>query len=158
VGVTMRHGKEPRQQTFADLVQEATWSETDASRSGQYAPRPGGFNAAGEFFDPDGIKLRLVAEGATEDEAQALIEAGAAVVAKGAGVAAPMATARRSGSPMTNCATSAGAWRPGILDATAPLPGSTSGRMTTARLCSLTGTCPGATRSCSNRPLLPRWH
>lgn len=77
--------KSPRQQPFADLVQEPTWSETDASRSGQYAPRPGGFNAAGEFFDPDGIKLRLVAEDATEDEAQALIEAGAAVVAEGCG-------------------------------------------------------------------------
>ena len=71
--------KSPRQQTFAELVQAPTWSETDASRSGQYAPRPGGFNGAGEFFDPDGIKLRLVAKHATEHEAQALIEAGAAV-------------------------------------------------------------------------------
>jgi hypothetical protein len=35
------------------------------------------------------------------------------------------------------------------------LPGSTSGRMTTARLCSLTGTCPGATFSRNNRPLPP---
>jgi len=36
--------KSPRQQTFADLTQEPTWSETNASRSGQYAPRPGRFN------------------------------------------------------------------------------------------------------------------
>ena len=75
----------PRQRTFADLTQEPTWSETDASRSGQYEPRPGGFNGAGEFFDPDGIKLRLVAEDATEDEAQALIDGGAVVVAEGCG-------------------------------------------------------------------------
>jgi hypothetical protein len=74
--------RSPRRQTFADLVQEPTWSETDASHSGQYAPRPGRFNGAGEFFDPDGIKLRLVAEHATKDEAQALIESGAAVVAE----------------------------------------------------------------------------
>ena len=46
------------------------------------APRPGGCNGAGEFFDPDGIKLGLVAKDATGDEAQALIESGAAVVAE----------------------------------------------------------------------------
>jgi hypothetical protein len=64
--------KSPRRQTFADLAQEPTWSETDVSRSGQYALRAGGFSAAGEFFDPDGIKLRLVAEDATPDPSPTL--------------------------------------------------------------------------------------
>ncbi|MBC9823923.1 hypothetical protein [Terrabacter sp. MAHUQ-38] len=78
-------GKSRRRQAFADLVKEPTWSQTDASRSGQHAPRRGGFNAAGEFFDVDGSKLHRVAEDVTEEEAQKLLEAGAAVVAEGCG-------------------------------------------------------------------------
>lgn len=73
-------GKSRQRQTFADLVKKPTWSETDASRSGQHAPRPGGFNAAGEFFDLDGKSLHLVSGDVTEGEAQTLVEAGAGVV------------------------------------------------------------------------------
>ncbi|XGX79149.1 hypothetical protein LQK93_01948 [Terrabacter sp. BE26] len=76
----MRHGKRRWRPTFADLVREPTWSETDASSTGQHAPRPGGFNAAGEFFDLDGKSLHLVSEDVTEEEAQALLEAEAGVV------------------------------------------------------------------------------
>ena len=71
--------------TFADLIKQPTWSQTDAPRKGQHAPRPGRFNGAGEFFDLNGSQLSLVAENVTEEEAQALLEAGAAVVAETCG-------------------------------------------------------------------------
>jgi hypothetical protein len=56
------------------------WSESEAAVSGQHAPRPGKFNAAGEFFDPDGLRLHPVQEAATPEEAQRLVRAGALVV------------------------------------------------------------------------------
>lgn len=77
--------KSGRRQTFADLLKEPTWSEIPASRSGRHAPRPGRFNGAGEFFDPDGVELLLVAEDVTAEEAQELVEVGAAVAAEGCG-------------------------------------------------------------------------
>ncbi len=73
-------GKRHQRQTFADLVKQPTWSQTDVSRTGQHAPRPGRFNAAGDFFDLDGERLQLVAEGVTEQQAQDLCDAGASVV------------------------------------------------------------------------------
>ena len=77
-----RMAKSPRQPTFADLVRQPTWSETDAAHSGSHAPRPGRFNAAGDFFDLAGRKLRLVAEDVAPGEAKALVDAGARVVAE----------------------------------------------------------------------------
>ncbi|MCW4602084.1 hypothetical protein ON003_11055 [Janibacter hoylei] len=76
--------KKPRE-TFADLVQKPTWSQTKASHRGRNASRAGTFNQAGEFFDPDGRELRLVTEEATEAEAQACVDAGASVVAESCG-------------------------------------------------------------------------
>ena len=73
-------GKRHQRQTFADLVKQPMWSETNASRKGQQAPRPGRFNAAGDFFDLDGNRLQLVSEDVTEEEAQNLLDAGASVV------------------------------------------------------------------------------
>ena len=40
--------KDPRQQTFADLVHEPTWSETDASQ--MYKPPPPAFFLRGRFL------------------------------------------------------------------------------------------------------------
>jgi hypothetical protein len=77
--------KSQRKPTFADLAQQPTWSETDASRSGRHALRPGQFNAAGEFFDPAGVRLRLVVEDASEADAQTLVESGALVAAEECG-------------------------------------------------------------------------
>src|SRR6478735_11621475 len=71
--------------TFADLVKEPTWSQGDASRKGLHAPRPGRFNGAGEFFDPSGSQLKLVAGDITEEEAQRLLEAGAAIAYEACG-------------------------------------------------------------------------
>lgn len=71
--------------TFADLVKQPTWSESEAAVTGQHAPRPGRFNAAGEFFDPDGMRLRPVQGDATPEEAQRLVSAGALVVYESCG-------------------------------------------------------------------------
>lgn len=72
--------KTSRAKTFVELAAEPTWSETPASRTGKYASRPGGVNPAGEFFDPDGVKLELQVEDASTDQAQQAVDAGAAVV------------------------------------------------------------------------------
>ena len=77
--------KSPRRSTFADLVQQPTWSETKAAHTGSHAPRPGSFNAAGDFFDPAGRKLRLAAADIEPEQAKALVEAGAMVVAEACG-------------------------------------------------------------------------
>lgn len=77
--------RKPTGPSFADLVKEPTWSQSDASRSGRHASRPGRFNGAGEFFDPSGSQLQLVAENITAEEAQQLLEAGAALVAESCG-------------------------------------------------------------------------
>ncbi len=61
--------KNPRRQTFADLVKEPTWSETNPSRTGRNAPRLGAVNAAGEFFDLTGLVLDLVHEEVSPAEA-----------------------------------------------------------------------------------------
>ncbi len=71
--------------TFADLVKEPTWSQSESSRTGQHAPRPGRFNGADQFFDPSGSRLKLVAESITEEEAQRLLEDGAALVSEACG-------------------------------------------------------------------------
>ncbi|GAA2485351.1 hypothetical protein [Terrabacter carboxydivorans] len=80
----MRKRKQPGA-TFADLVKEPTWSQSDASRSGQHAPRPGRFNGAGEFFDLSGSQLELVVGNVPAEEAQRLLEAGAALVSESCG-------------------------------------------------------------------------
>jgi hypothetical protein len=77
--------KNARRQTFADLIKAPTWSQSKASAGGQYAPRPGRFNRAGEFFDPAGHKLLLRDEDIPVEEAQRLVNAGALVVAEGCG-------------------------------------------------------------------------
>lgn len=77
--------RNPRRQTFADLVTRPTWSETEAPRTGRHVPRPGRFNGAGEFFDPDGHRLLLQEEDASVEEAQRLVDAGALVVAESCG-------------------------------------------------------------------------
>ena len=74
-----------RAKTFAELAIEPTWSETDAARQGKYAPRPGGVNPAGEFFDLQGRKLHLEQADATEREVQEAVDAGALVVAEACG-------------------------------------------------------------------------
>lgn len=77
--------KGAKRQVFADIVKEPTWSETSAAHSGLYAPRPGGVNGAGEFFDPDGELLHLVATSVSPGRAQRLIDAGALVVVETCG-------------------------------------------------------------------------
>lgn len=95
----------PRRQTFADLVKEATWSETAASRSGRYAPRPGGVSPAGEFFDPEGLVLSVIEEDVSVEEAKRRVDAGALIVAEscgcggGPGGCAPRWRARRTARP-----------------------------------------------------------
>jgi hypothetical protein len=74
-----------RRQTFADLVKEPTWSQTEASRGGRYAARPGRFNGAGEFFDPAGQRLLLREDDIEVEEAQRLVDGGALVVAESCG-------------------------------------------------------------------------
>ncbi len=77
--------KSPRRETFADLVNQPTWSETKESRTGQYSARPGAVNVAGEFFDPTGHQLPLQEEDASVEEAQRLVDAGALVIAEDCG-------------------------------------------------------------------------
>ncbi len=72
--------KGARRQVFVDLLKEPTWSETVAAHSGRYAPRPGGVNGAGEFFDPDGLLLHLVAEQVSPQDAQRMVDSGAQVL------------------------------------------------------------------------------
>jgi hypothetical protein len=72
--------RKPKTPTFKDLVQQPTWSEGVKSRTGANAVRPGGFNAAGEFFDPSGEVLHLADEDVAPDVAQRLVDAGALVV------------------------------------------------------------------------------
>ncbi len=58
--------------TFADLVREPTWSETDAARSGRYAPTSGRFNRVGDLYDLDLRSHELApepAEGRTDLDA-----------------------------------------------------------------------------------------
>ncbi len=77
--------RNPRRQTFGDLVKEPTWSDTNPSRTGRNAPRLGAFNAAGEFFDLTGLVLDLVHEEVSPADAQRLVNGGASVVAEGCG-------------------------------------------------------------------------
>lgn len=77
--------KNARRETFADLIKEPTWSQTKASRGGQYAARPGRFNGAGEFFDPTGHRLLLREEDIPVEAAQRLVDTGALVVAESCG-------------------------------------------------------------------------
>lgn len=83
----MARARPPRRSkpTFADLVKEPTWSESQRTRTGRFAVRPGGVNGAGEFFDPSGLQLWLQAEETTVDEAQRLVDTGALVIAEGCG-------------------------------------------------------------------------
>ncbi|GAA2740957.1 hypothetical protein GCM10009868_05140 [Terrabacter aerolatus] len=77
--------RRPKDRTFTEILTEPTWSESEAARSGQHAPRPGTFNAAGDFFDPHGTRLEPVRDDVTPDEAQRLVDAGALVVHEACG-------------------------------------------------------------------------
>lgn len=61
--------KKPKGGTFADLVREPTWSETERP-SWQTAVRPGRFNRAGVFFDPDCRPMTQAPHDIGEDEAR----------------------------------------------------------------------------------------
>jgi hypothetical protein len=71
--------------TFKDLLSEPTWSETEASRQGQHAIRPGKFNQAGEFHSPDGKRLELTDDELTPGEAQRHISEHALLAYEGCG-------------------------------------------------------------------------
>lgn len=73
-----------RPKTFAELVAEPTWSETDAGRE-EHAPVPGGVNRSGEFFDPAGLKLVLREADVSLSNAQYAVDHGALVVAEACG-------------------------------------------------------------------------
>jgi hypothetical protein len=74
-----------RPQTFAELYNEPTWSESAAARRGRHAVRPGKFNAAGQFFDPFGGQLALLENELSVNAAQMLVEEGAMVAAEDCG-------------------------------------------------------------------------
>jgi hypothetical protein len=77
--------KRPKGQTFAELLNEPTWSEGAHPRTGEHAVRPGHFNRAGEFFDPEGRQLRLRHEDIEPEEARARVAAGAWVAFEACG-------------------------------------------------------------------------
>ena len=65
--------------TFAELLKQPSWSESDARVSREHAVRPGTYNAAGELFDPSGRPMVLEREDVTPGLAQKLVEGGALV-------------------------------------------------------------------------------
>ncbi|MCE1177884.1 MAG: hypothetical protein LWW86_02450 [Micrococcales bacterium] len=77
--------KTARAKTLAQLAAEPTWSESQASHTGRHAPRPGGVNSAGEFFDPRGVKLALQLADASEEQAQQAVDAGASIAIESCG-------------------------------------------------------------------------
>jgi hypothetical protein len=81
----MAKKKAQRGKSLAELAAEPTWSETSDARKGEHAPRPGGVNPAGEFFDPTGVKLTLRRAKASAREAQRAVDDGALVVAEACG-------------------------------------------------------------------------
>lgn len=90
--------KATRAKTFAELAAEPTWSERQASRTGKYAPRPGGLNPAGEFFDPQGVELELQLEDASAEQAQQAVDVGALSYSRAVDVALGLEAARLDGS------------------------------------------------------------
>ncbi|XGX79822.1 hypothetical protein LQK93_02639 [Terrabacter sp. BE26] len=71
--------------TFAELLKQPTWSEAEPRVPGEYAVRPGKYNAAGELFDPSGAPIRPQQEYVTPELAQELVNGGALVAHEGCG-------------------------------------------------------------------------
>lgn len=65
-------------QSFIDIVADLrVKGDSDRYRRGGPQPRPGGFNLAGEFFDPSGVLLRLAASEIAPDQAADSVRGGA---------------------------------------------------------------------------------
>lgn len=77
--------KKRDERTFKEMLAEPTWSETSASAAGHHSVRPGKFNFANEFFDPDGIRLVCTKAEVTPKEALRMINEGAALAYEGCG-------------------------------------------------------------------------
>jgi hypothetical protein len=65
-------------QSFSGIVADVrVKADSDRNRRGAPQPRPGGFNLAGDFFDPSGVILRLAASEITPNQAADSVRSGA---------------------------------------------------------------------------------